>query len=64
VVNRENQSLSKITLNNINNVNTEEDSGNSGSTLPNNDNPIIVVEAPSENKEDENNAWNQFVINY
>jgi serine/threonine protein kinase len=60
VVNRENQSLSKITLNNINNVNTEEDSGNSGSTLPNNDNPIIVVEAPSENKEDENNAWNQF----
>eukprot|EP00833_Pecoramyces_ruminatium_P017682 jgi/Orpsp1_1/1191714/evm.model.d7180000088015.1 len=60
MVNRENQSLSKI--NNVDNINVVIDSSNSVSTLPNNDNPTIVIEAPSEKSgEDEDNAWNQFV---
>jgi len=59
MVNRENQSLSKI--NNVDNINVVIDSSNSVSTLPNNDNPTIVIEAPSEKSgEDEDNAWNQF----
>jgi len=63
MVNRDNQSLSKLIIDNTDNVNIVIDSGNSVSTLPVNDNPIIIVEDSSENSND--NAWNQFVnINY
>jgi len=61
IINRENQSLTKATINNTDNVNIVVDSSNSASTLPNNDNPTIVIEAPSEKSDDEeDNAWNQF----
>ncbi|KAG4106983.1 kinase-like protein [Neocallimastix lanati (nom. inval.)] len=58
MVNRDNQSLSKLIIDNTDNVNIVIDSGNSVSTLPVNDNPIIIVEDSSENSND--NAWNQF----
>jgi len=60
MVNRENQSLSK---NDVNNISIVIDSGNSSSTIPNNDDPVIIVESASEKYEQNNDgAWNQFVI--
>jgi len=61
MVNRENQSLSKTDNNNSNNISIVIDSGDSSSTIPNNEDPVIVVEAPSEkSKENDECAWNQF----
>jgi len=58
MVNRENQSLSK---NDVNSINIVIDSGKSSSTLPSNDDPIIVVESASEKSELNNGgAWSQY----
>jgi len=61
MVNRENQSLSKndITNNSNNNINIVIDSGDSSSTLPNNNDPIIVIEAPQSEKSKDTDecAW-------